>query len=224
MTALAIDHVILATRDIEATAACLEGDHGLASLPGGRHAGHGTGNRIVPLGSAYIEIMGIVDEAEAAASPMGSWLREMTAEGARLAALCLRTDAPGFDATAEHLGLRPLPMSRDAPRGLTLSWRLAGLPEAMADPSHPFFIDWQVPPEHHPAHGAVPHRVEPDGFAWVELAGDPEAIRGRLGDDVPGVRVVEASSAGRSRHCGDRGRRRGPAGLATGACDGQPSV
>ncbi len=196
MTALAIDHVILATRDIEATAACLEGDHGLASLPGGRHAGHGTGNRIVPLGDAYIEIMGIVDEAEAAASPMGSWLREMTAEGDRLAALCLRTDAPGFDATAERLALRPLPMSRDAPGGLTLSWRLAGLPEAMADPSRPFFIDWQIPPDQHPARGSAPHRVEPDGFAWVELAGDPEAIRGRLGGEVAGVRVVEATELG----------------------------
>ena len=196
MADLAIDHVILATRDIDATSARLERDHGLSSLEGGRHAGHGTGNRIVPLGSAYIEIMGIVDEAEAAASPMGSWIREQTAHGDRIAALCLRTDAPGFDATAERLALRPLSMSRDAPGGVTLSWRLAGLPEAMADPSHPFFIDWQVPPEHHPARGPAPHRVEPDGFAWVELAGDPEAIRGRLGGDVPGVRVVEASQPG----------------------------
>ena len=131
--------------------------------------------------SAYIEIMGIVDEAEAAASPMGSWLREMTAEGDRLAALCLRTDAPGFDATAARLALRPLPMSRDAPGGLTLSWRLAGLAEAMADPSHPFFIDWQIPPDQHPARGSAPHRVEPDGFAWVELGGDPETIRAGSG-------------------------------------------
>ena len=196
MADLAIDHVILATRDIDATSARLERDHGLSSLEGGRHAGHGTGNRIVPLGSAYIEIMGIVDEAEAAASPMGSWIREQTAHGDRLAALCLRTDAPGFDATAERLALRPLPMSRDAPGGVTLSWRLAGLPEAMADPSHPFFIDWQVPPEHHPARGAAPHRVEPDGFAWVELAGDAEAIRGWLGGDVPGVRVVAQPQPG----------------------------
>ena len=196
MTALAIDHVILATRDIEATAARLERDLGLASLAGGRHAGHGTGNRIVPLGSAYIEIMGIVDEAEAAASPMGAWLREMTAEGDRLAALCLRTDAPGFDATAARLALRPLPMSRDAPGGLTLSWRLAGLAEAMADPSHPFFINWQIPPDQHPARSSAPHRVEPDGFAWVELGGDPETIRAWLGGDVSGVRVVEASQPG----------------------------
>ena len=192
MTTLAIDHVILATADMAATAARLQRDHGVASLPGGRHEGHGTGNRIVPLGDAYIEIMGIVDEAEAAASPMGGWLREQTAQGDRLAALCLRTDGPGLDATATRLGLRPLPMSRDAPGGLALSWRLAGLGEAMADPSRPFFIDWQVPPEQHPARGVAAHRVEPAGFAWVELAGDVDAIRGWLGGEVSGVRVSDA--------------------------------
>ena len=193
MSHLAIDHVILATRDLVATASRLERDHGLASLEGGRHPGHGSGNRIVPLGDAYIEIMGIVDEAEAAASPMGVWLREQTAHGDRVAALCLRTDAPGFAATVARLAIRPLPMSRDAPGGVTLSWRLAGLPEAMADPSRPFFIDWQVPPERHPARGRPPHRVETDGFAWVELAGDSAAIRRWLGAGVPGVRVVEAA-------------------------------
>ena len=162
------------------------------SLPGGRHAGHGTGNRIVPLGDAYIEIMGIVDENEAAASPMGAWLHDQTAAGDRVAALCLRTDAPGLDATAQRLGLRPLPMSRDAPGGVTLAWRLAGLAEAMADPSRAFFIDWQVPPDLHPARGDARHRVRPTGFARVELAGDAEAIRRWLGGDVPGVSVVAA--------------------------------
>ena len=192
MTALAIDHVILATADIHATATRLERDHGLVSLPGGRHAGHGTGNRIVPLGDAYIEIMGIVDEEEAAASPIGAWLRGQTADGDRVAALCLRTEASGLDSTAERLGLRPLPMSRDAPGGVTLTWRLAGLAEAMADPSRTFFIDWQVPPDHHPALGDARHRVRPTGFAWVELAGGADAIRAWLGEDVPGVRVVAA--------------------------------
>ena len=188
MTALAIDHVILASADIHATSVRLERDHGLASLPGGRHEGHGTGNRIVPLGDAYIEVMGVVDEAEAAASPMGAWLR--------VAALCLRTDGPGLAEIAGRLGLRPLLMSRDAPGGVTLSWRLAGLPEAMADPSRPFFIDWHVPDDQHPARGVAPHRVEPAGFAWVELAGDPAAIRDWLGADVPGVRVTGAPAPG----------------------------
>ncbi len=195
MTPLAIDHVILAAADIAATAARLERDCGLASLPGGRHEGHGTGNRIIPLGDAYIEIMGVVDEEEAAASPMGGWLREQTAAGDRLAALCLRSDAPGLDAIADRLGLRPLPMSRDAPGGVALSWRLAGLADAMADSSRPFFIDWKIPPERHPSRGAAPHAVAHAGFAWVELTGDADAIRAWLGEEVEGLRIASGATS-----------------------------
>ncbi len=191
---LALDHVILAAADIDAAAADLAREHGLASLPGGRHAGHGTSNRIVPLGDSYIEIMGVVDEAEAAASPMGRWLRDRTADGDRLAAVCLRTGA--IEPLAERLGLRAQPMSRDAPGGLTLSWRLAGLAEAMADPSQPFFIDWDIPANQHPARGAAPHRVRPTGLAWAELAGDVEAIAAWLGESVPNLRLIAREAPG----------------------------
>ena len=224
MTTLAIDHVILATADMAATAARLEREHGLASLPGGRHAGHGTGNRIVPLGNAYIEIMGIVDEDEAAASPMGGWLREQTAAGDRVAALCLRTDGPGFDTTATRLGLRPQPMARDAPGGVTLSWRLAGLGEAMADPSRTFFIDWQVPPEQppRPRGRAPPQRAQRLRLGRVGRGRrrDP-GVAGRGGR---GRARRRGGGAGGSRR-GRTGRRRGGrAGVASGACGEQASV
>ncbi len=196
MAALALDHVILATADIDACAARLEREHGLASVAGGRHAGHGTGNRIVPLGSTYIEIMGIVDAEEAEGGPMGSWLRDQTAQGDRQAACCLRADGPAFTALSERLAVRPLPMSRDAPGGATLTWRLAGLAEAMADCSRPFFIDWDVPPQLHPAAGDAPHRVAPDGFAWLELSGDTDAIRAWLGEEVAGIHITPAESPG----------------------------
>ena len=191
---LALDHVILAAGDIDVAGTDLAREHGLASLPGVRHAGHGTGNRIVPLGDAYIEIMGVVDEAEAAASPMGRWLRERTADGDCLAAVCLRTEA--IDPLAQRLGLRVQPMSRDAPGGVTLSWRLAGLAEAMADPSRPFFIDWDIPADQHPARGAAPHRVRPTGFAWAELAGDVDAIAAWLGESVPNLRLIAREAPG----------------------------
>jgi len=191
---LALDHVILAARDIDVAGTDLAREHGLASLPGGRHAGHGTGNRIVPLGDAYIEIMGVVDEAEAAASPMGRWLHERTADGDRLAAVCLRTES--IDPLAQRLGLRVQPMSRDAPGGVTLSWHLAGLAEAMADPSRPFFIDWDILADQHPARGAAPHRVRPTGLAWAELAGDVEAIAAWLGESVPNLRLIAREAPG----------------------------
>ena len=73
---LAIDHVIVVVDDLDAAAARLLDEHGLASLPGGRHEGHGTGNRIVPLGPDYLELMAVVDADEAVGSPLGAWVAE----------------------------------------------------------------------------------------------------------------------------------------------------
>ena len=58
-----------------------------ASRPyaGGRHPGHGTANRIVPLGSSYIELMAVVDRVEADSSPLGSWVERRLVDGRRYA-------------------------------------------------------------------------------------------------------------------------------------------
>src|SRR5512142_3281084 len=61
----ALDHVVLAVDDLDRAAARLEREHGLASYAGGRHARGGTANRIVPLGSQYLELMAVVDPARA---------------------------------------------------------------------------------------------------------------------------------------------------------------
>ena len=66
---LALDHVIVTVHELDAAARRYHEEHGLGSVPGGRHAGHGTGNRIVPLGTSYIELMAVVDGDEAASSP-----------------------------------------------------------------------------------------------------------------------------------------------------------
>ena len=52
----------------------LAADFDLPSVDGGRHPGWGTANRIVPLGDTYIELVTVVDEAEAAQSPFGRWV------------------------------------------------------------------------------------------------------------------------------------------------------
>ena len=51
-----IDHAIIGARDIDAVADRLWEQHGLASLPGGRHPGWGTHNRIVPLAGSSQEM------------------------------------------------------------------------------------------------------------------------------------------------------------------------
>src|SRR5687767_15772991 len=45
-----------------------EARHGLASVDGGRHRDFGTANRIIPLGSTYLELVAVVDPGAAARS------------------------------------------------------------------------------------------------------------------------------------------------------------
>ena len=145
---LAIDHVIVAVTDCDRAGSDLLVEHGLASLLGGRHPGHGTRNRIVPLGSSYLELMAVIDEAEAAGSPMGRWVIQQRTTNLVPAALCLRTEDIGT--IAGHLGLTPLAMTRTRTDGVTLAWHLVGL-EGMLGPERlPFFIQWQVEPADHP--------------------------------------------------------------------------
>src|SRR4051794_41414132 len=69
-----IDHVICATADLDAAAARVEAQLGVAAVAGGRHEGMGTHNRIVPLGGGYLELLAVADPDEAAGSPLGSAL------------------------------------------------------------------------------------------------------------------------------------------------------
>ena len=181
---LAVDHVIVVVDDLEATARRYEDEFGLASVAGGRHAGHGTGNRIVPLGADYIELMAVVDADEAAASPLGTWVQRRLVEvGEAPAALCLRTD--DIDAVARKIGRPPLAMSRTRPDGVELAWHLAGLDAAFAD-GLPFFIQWHVDAADHPGRQPVEHRAAVSGIEWVELGGDRDRLGAWLGEpDLP---------------------------------------
>ena len=176
---LRIDHVIFGTHDIETTAELLEERHGLGSVVGGRHEGLGTGNRIVPVGGAYIELMGIVDAEEAAAHPFGRWFADQIADGDRLLMWCIGTD--DIDAVAERLALDIEEWTRATPDGHTLSWRLAGLEIANEHPEIPFFIQWTVPPEMHPSRADVAHRSRVKGFAEVQVVGDEQRVHEWLG-------------------------------------------
>jgi hypothetical protein len=182
---LRFDHVIMAVQNLDVAGRRLMERFGLASVPGGRHGGHGTGNHIVPLGSAYVELMAVVDPDEAAGSPLGRWVAAQTADGDRLAGWCLRTD--DIDSLGERLDLTPQPMTRLRPDGVELTWRLAGLYEALAT-GVPFFIQWEVPPEHHPARALGD--VEADGISWVEVGGDAHRLEEWLGPHDLDIRVV----------------------------------
>jgi hypothetical protein len=176
-----IDHVVLAVRDLDKAAARLLEEFGLASVPGGIHPAWGTGNRIVPLGGSYVELLAVVDAPRAAEAAFGTLIGDLTASGDRFFALCLGTD--DLDTVAERLGVAVTDGSRLLPDGRTLRWRSAGLDLTMEDRSLPFFIDWQVPEDLHPGRAVAPHRISPTGISWVEMAGEQAVVRSWLGDD-----------------------------------------
>jgi glyoxalase-like protein len=195
VSAARIDHVVLGVRDLDGAARRLLADFGLGSVFGGHHVGWGTGNVIVPLGSNYVELLGVVDEKQATQSELGRHLLSTVEGGDRLIGWCVAVDP--FDESVDRLGLTASEGSRVRPDGTTLRWRSAGLPEAMADPSRPFFISWLVGPALHPGRATVHHPAAPRGLAWVEVNGDEDAIRRRLGpggEALP-VRILPGSPA-----------------------------
>ena len=185
-----LDHVILGTPDLDATAARLESRHRLPSVDGGRHAGLGTGNRIAPLGDAYLELMGIADRDEAAANPLGTWVLGRVENGEAYLGWCVRTD--DLDGVCARLGLDALPMSRTRPDGFELRWRLAGLDRAMADPALPFFIQWDVDDEL-PGRTGGAEQAAGMRIAAVEVGADPDALEEWLGETPGAVRVVDGA-------------------------------
>lgn len=183
-----IDHVVYGVQDLEAAATRMRQEFGLGSVPGGHHPGWGTGNRIVPLGPSYIELLAAVDAAEAGRSELGRQLIEAVAEGDRFLAWCVSTE--DVDAVAARLGLSVNAGTRDRPDGTVLRWRSAGLERALAEPSLPFFIAWDIPEDLHPGRADADHVGAPQGIAWLEIGGDAIRLNEWLeGSELP-VRVV----------------------------------
>jgi Glyoxalase-like domain len=69
-----LDHILIPVADLSSGVAMFEARYGLVSIEGGRHAGWGTANRIVPLGQTYLELVAVVDPKEAADSVFGCWV------------------------------------------------------------------------------------------------------------------------------------------------------
>ncbi len=178
-----IDHVLFGSLDLEAAGRRLEAEFGLPSVPGGRHSGWGTGNRIVPLGSFYLEVIGILDPKEASGNFLGRYLQDQVAKGDRLVGWCLAAD--DIEATGDRLGLEVTQGSRTLPDGGSVSWRLGGLREAVESRYLPFFIQWDVPQELHPGRMDVRSGVEVIDSPVVEVAGDAAELGAWLGGALP---------------------------------------
>lgn len=195
MSRLWIDHVIYAVDDLDAAGAVMFDREGLASVPGGRHGGWGTANRIVPLGESYLELITVVDVDEAEQSEFGRAVRRALTEDHPLVGWVVATD--DIDGIAKRLDLEVEEKSREAGDGSTLSWRLAGLERAVKTSALPFFVQWEVPPDRHPGAADVRHEADPRGIAWVEVSTDePDEVREWLGEaDDLSLRITEGDPA-----------------------------
>jgi Glyoxalase-like domain len=188
-----LDHVLIAVADLQAASRSLEERHGLASVAGGRHAGWGTANRIVPLGDAYIELIAVVDDGEAARSAFGRWVAAGTESGpGRPLGWVARTKR--LDEVAERLGLTVSSGSRPGRDGRVLRWRLAGVDEAAAESALPFFVEWgEGTPL--PGRTGIEHPAGAVRLERLELSGDAGRVTERLGTGKMPVRVIPGPPA-----------------------------
>jgi catechol 2,3-dioxygenase-like lactoylglutathione lyase family enzyme len=192
-----LDHVIYATADLDAAASRVQSEFGLEVMPGGRHEGHGTHNRIVPLGGGYLELMAVADPDEAANSSIGSAVQAWLADKAE-GLFAWAVEVEDLDPVAERLGSPITTVTREG-----FSARLVGVAEALRDPWQPFFISR----DH-----AIP---DPDvggdvgGITWVEVAADSDQLERRLGGAQLPIRVVDGTPGLRAMGIGERELRTG---------------
>ncbi len=186
---LELDHVLIAVGDLDAAAQEFETLYGLESIEGGRHPGLGTMNRIVPLGDAYLELVSVIEAREAAASVFGRWVARSAAAGGHLLGWAVRTDH--LESLCRRLDLTPLPGSRLGRDAKPIRWRTAGIERAAAEPSLPFFIEWEPG-------GILPGRSavrEPAAITEVAIRGDELRLSSWLGDNILPASVTPGSPA-----------------------------
>lgn len=174
-----LDHILMAVADLPTAGREMEERHGLASIEGGRHPAWGTANRIVPLGDSYLELVAVVDASRAAESTFGRWVASAVSSTARPLGWAVRTSE--LDEIARRLELSVQAGSRSTPGGVQLRWRSAGIDQAAAEPSLPFFIEWETGARL-PGQVSIRHRAGTARISRLVLAGDSDRLAAWLGD------------------------------------------
>ncbi len=139
---IGIDHLVIAVADPDAAVDELARGLGLEPGGGGRHDRHGTFNRLIWLGDAYLELIGIDDRALAATSWLGGPTLRALDAGGGLATWAIATDAIDRDVAslrARGSGIaEPITGERTRSDGRRVRWRLAAPPRL--DPELPPFL------------------------------------------------------------------------------------
>ncbi len=200
LVAMELDHVLLAVADLALAGQEIESRHGLTSIDGGRHPAWGTANRIVPLGDSYLELVAVVDAAKAAESVFGRWVASGVSITARPLGWAVRTSQ--LDEIVRQLDLPIQAGSRATPSGEQLRWRTAGMDQAAAEPSLPFFIEWE-PKTKLPGQAAIRHRAGAARIASLIISANTGRLANWLGNHqlpivvhtgMPGLTAIYISS------------------------------
>jgi hypothetical protein len=178
-----LDHLVLATPDVEATVADLGRALGIRPGPGGQHVGIGTRNALLALGERrYLEVIGPDPDQPPPQAPRPFGIDALS--GPFLVTWATATtEIEATVSAARDAGWDPGPvldMQRRRPDGAVLAWRLT---LSVSDGSGhgglvPFLIDWGTSP--HPAATA------PGGATLDDLHGehpDPSTV-------VPALRAL----------------------------------
>jgi hypothetical protein len=158
---------------------------GLTVLDGGRHPGRGTANLIIAFGQHYLELLAVVDAAEALASPQGRpVVAALARRGPGLARWSVET--ADIEATAARVGLPIEDRHRILPDGTTVHWRCVGVDAAWEEPWRCAFMSW-VDPDLHPTRtGGHIHANGATGFDRLEVdVPDLPSLQNWLGGPVP---------------------------------------
>lgn len=164
----------IAVADLEAAARHFSREHGLVAVAGGRHPGRGTGNLIVPLGDSYLELIAVLDAAEADVFTTSRRVARAVEFGRTFAVWAART--PDLEATRQSLAQRGLALpdavtgSRSRADGVQLTWRMQELVSEAEFSPLPFLIEWKLPPGLFPGATSVKHPSGARGVASVRLA------------------------------------------------------
>jgi hypothetical protein len=162
---VSIGQVIIGVRDLDTATRRFE-RMGFCVVGGGVHPGIGTANRLIPLGTSYLELLGVIDHDQAVSTPYGRSLVERTAHGDRLVRWSIRTER--IEVVCERLGLVAERRHRVRPDGSVLTWRAAGLELSLRDAWLPFFMQWDEAREF-PGSIPVRHPLGHCTLSWLRV-------------------------------------------------------
>jgi len=199
-----IDHVIIASKDLDATAQNLRSKFGLVALPGGTHP-TGTANRVIPLKPPqYIDLLGIGQQELLRSHQFGDRLLHALQQGDSLFGWAVTPD----DILAESARLdRPLvPGRREGKDGEVGHWHNI-FPDIEDFERLPFFIKYASADSarQQAAYTEANSPAQPGAISWLEVGDDgdgltawlgPNSLPLRFNTDPPGfyALAIESSS------------------------------